>query len=224
VAHAILTLFLGIVLCAIAWIQKGWFYALGWLGFDFLILGFAQLRRYHILFMKSADGTLPWVSWLIFLPLHLYSLAVLNVARALSREPARNKVCDDLWVGSRPGAGDVCDCPNVIDLTAEFQEPKQFRERPGYFSFPILDAGAPTANALVRALERCPRKPGPIFIHCAQGHGRTGIFAAAWLLANKRASTAEEAVEMLTKARPGIRLNSAQLRSLLEFEKKVHGG
>lgn len=184
-----------------------------------MILGWAQMTRFHSLFAKRPDGRLPWLSWVVFLPLLLYSLAMLKASVALSKEQARSKVCDDLWVGSRPSGKDSCDFENVIDLTAEFQEPKRFRERPGYFSFPILDAGAPTVNALIEALERRPQ--GPLFIHCAQGHGRTGLFAAAWLIKNKRAAAAEDALRMLTKARPGIRLNSAQRRRLLEFQERI---
>src|SRR5687768_2834427 len=116
-AHSLLTLALGVGLCAIALIQKGWFYALGWLGLNFVILSLAQIRRFHILFGKGPDGTLAWQSWILFLPLHLYSLAVLKASQMLSREPACSQVCDELWVGSRPGGADVCNFANIIDLT-----------------------------------------------------------------------------------------------------------
>jgi len=59
------------------------------------------------------------------------------------------RVNESLSIGSRPSASDDCgEFDVIIDMTAEFQEVKRVRERPGYFCFPILDASAPTVDAL----------------------------------------------------------------------------
>jgi len=50
---------------------------------------------------------------------------------------------------------------------------------------------------------------GPVYIHCAQGHGRTGTVAAAVLVEKGLAATPEgaiEMIEMLTRARPKLTL------------------
>jgi protein-tyrosine phosphatase len=216
-ARSFLLLILGVALCIIAFSDGVWTCLIGWLGVDFLILGIAYFRRFHHLFGKRPDGTLPLWGWILFLPLHLYSLVVLKLARSLGNEPWSNSVNEMLAVGSCPFACDNCaNFEAIVDLTSEFQERKHVRQRPGYLSFPILDACAPNVDALLAAIKSLPK--GRVFIHCAQGHGRTGLFAAACLLENHEATSADEALQLLKKTRPGIRLNRAQRRCLSEFE------
>ena len=219
-ARSLLLLLLGITLACIAFAYGGWTYFVGWLGFDFIILGAAHIQHSHRVFGKRTDGALPLWSWAVFLPLQIYSLATLTLTRAIGNEPRISTVNDTLSIGSRPSGSDDCTrFDAVIDLTAEFQETKRVRQQLGYFCFPILDASAPSADAL-KAVVDTPRK-GRIFVHCAQGHGRTGLFAAAWLLANGAAATADEALSILRKARSGIKLNSLQKRCLSEVELRL---
>jgi protein-tyrosine phosphatase len=92
---------------------------------------------------------------------------------------------------------------NIVDLTAEFSEPPSIRSSPFYRSFPILDGGAPTPEALRAAVASL--RPGRTFVHCAQSHGRTGLFALAVLLSSGVARSVEDGLRMLLAARPGIR-------------------
>ncbi|HEY6229206.1 MAG TPA: dual specificity protein phosphatase family protein [Verrucomicrobiae bacterium] len=219
-ARSFLLLLLGIGLGCIAVVYQGWTYLIGWLGLDFVILGVAHMRRSHRVFGKRADGCLPLWTWAMFLPLQIYSLVTLNLTRLIGNEPWISTVNEKLSVGSRPRGADNCAAfDTVVDLTAEFQETKRVRQRAGYFCFPILDASAPSAEALIAALNAMPK--GRILIHCAQGHGRTGLFAAAWLLASGAAATANEALSILKIARPGIELNSLQMRCLSEVELRL---
>src|SRR5262249_34959279 len=159
------------------------------------------------------NGTLPWWSWVLFLPLLLMTIVVWHLIRWISREPAFNVVDDGLTIGRRilssecPGSFD-----NFVDLTAEFSEPAALRETQAYFSFPILDGSAPTASALFEAIQAL--KPGMTYVHCAQGHGRTGMFATALLMSLGKISTVDQALQCLLAARPGIRLSRQQLECL----------
>jgi protein-tyrosine phosphatase len=211
---------LGGVLCGIALVKRGWMFGFAWIGLNFLAVGVAHFLGAHGLFGKRRDGTLPWWSWVLFFSLHVYALAVLKLAILFGREAKVCPVCDDLFVGARPGGRDsASDFVNVVDLTAEFQEARAFRERAGYLCFPVLDACAPAVEDLEKAVARVS-DGGVTFVHCAQGHGRTGLFAACWLIANRRARTGDEALEMLRKARPGIRLNARQRECVLEFQRR----
>jgi protein-tyrosine phosphatase len=125
-------------------------------------------------------------------------------------------VSDRLTVGRRLLAREGLDgFANYIDLTAEFSEPRALRARPDYVAFPILDASAPSPEQLYATISNL--RTGKTYIHCAQGHGRTGLFAAALLLSNDDVGSVEEALSFLVKARPAIRLNDTQLSCLTAF-------
>jgi len=187
-----------------------------WLGCDFLLLGGARFRRAHGLFGKRPDGTLPVWSWFIFLPLFSLGILIWHLVRIVSAEPPFNHVSSQLVVGrrllSRERAGEFA---NYIDLTAEFQEPRAFREAPGYVAFPVLDGSAPSPECLHAVVARL--RPGATFIHCAQGHGRTGLFALAVLLTSGAVRTVDEGLVLLANARPAIRLSREQAECIRSY-------
>lgn len=91
----------------------------------------------------------------------------------------------------------------VVDLSAEFDEPPEIRRGRKYVSLPILDGGVPDADALRRAVDEVEAARGTVFVHCAQGHGRSGFFSTAVFLARGLASTPAEAIEKIQKIRQG---------------------
>jgi protein-tyrosine phosphatase len=105
----------------------------------------------------------------------------------------------------------------VIDLTAEFPEPRGVRTGRAYRSLPVLDAGLPDEAAFREAVKAAAACPGAVYVHCAQGRGRTGLFVAAVLLARGLATTSAEAVARVRACRPGVRLKPAQRRTLDRF-------
>jgi hypothetical protein len=211
---------LGVVLIVLGLVERNWFLGAVWFGCDFLILGVAHGRGSHRVFGKRADGTLPLWSWLVFLPLLIYTTGIWHLIRLLSREPARNAVTEQLVVGRRLLAFELeGEFDNFVDLTAEFPEPSSIRSIPSYRSFPILDGSAPTAEALRAAVARL--RPGRTFVHCAQGHGRTGLFALAVLLSSGAARSVEDGLQMLSAARPAIRLSREQHRCIQMYAQYV---
>jgi protein-tyrosine phosphatase len=187
---------------------------------DFIILGMAHARGWHRVFGKKDDGRLPWWSWAVFLPLFAYSGLIWHLLRIFSREPRVNRVTDQLVIGRRLlGSEPPGEFANHVDLTAEFQEPSAFRKQASYLCFPILDAAAPSVGELHRAVALL--KPGPTFVHCAQGHGRTGLFALAVLLSSGEAGSIEEGLALLRKVRPGLRLNAAQMGCITLFARRL---
>ena len=85
-------------------------------------------------------------------------------------------------------------------------------------SFPILDAGVPAVDELELLLSQV--QGGRVYIHCAQGHGRTGLVATALLLRQEKVKTVSEAISLLQKQRPRLKLNQLQEKFLEEFAKK----
>lgn len=210
----------GVVLIGYGIAGQGWFGLLAWLGTNFCILGLAHVWKAPAVFGKRIDGTLPWWSWLLFLPMHGLTQSVWHLVRRLSREPAYNEVTGNLIVGRRLLTSEMGDeFDNYVDLTAEFTEPAKARCSPAYFCFPILDGAAPEPDALLKAVAEL--RPGKTFVHCAQGHGRTGLFALAILLASGAAGSVEEGLRQLAKTRPSIRLNKGQLRCARAYAQLV---
>lgn len=224
-SHRHLLILLGAVLIALGMAERGWVLVAVWLGCNFVVLGVAHGRGSHKVFGKRADGTLPWWSWLAFLPLLLYTTAVWHLIRAISREPVRNEVTGQLMVGRRLVASELeGEFDNFVDLTAEFSEPSVIRRSPGYRCFPILDGAAPTPEALRTAVASL--RPGRTYVHCAQGHGRTGLFALAVLLDSGVARSVDDGMRMLSVVRPAIRLSREQERCIQMYARasRVTGG
>lgn len=210
----------GITLIAYGWTEHGWSIVLIWLGINFLILGLAHAFNWTNIFGKKSTGILPFWSIISFFPLLLYTHVLWHLYRFLSKEPAYNTISPSLTVGRRLLSSELTEqFDNYVDLTSEFQEPFSIRNSPSYFWLPILDAGAPRPEIIVEALQKL--KSGRTYIHCAQGHGRTGLFAAALLLKFGEAKSSKQALKILQASRPMIRLNKAQLACLKSVEQRI---
>ena len=211
---------LGCALVAIGVVQGGPMLVLVWLGGDFLLLGAAHWRAAHNIFGKRKSGELPGWSRLLFLPLLICNQTIWLLTRLFSSEAASNAVTENLSVGRRLVAGEIePGFENYVDLTAEFSEPRAARRLPDYVCFPILDGAAPSQDALEAAIRKL--RPGKTFIHCAQGHGRTGLFALAVLLSWGRVRDSEEGLRLLQAARPGIRLNRLQRLCIEAYQRRL---
>lgn len=214
--HRHVLILLGLVLVAMGFIRGGWFLPLIWLGADFTALGVAHCRGFHGLFGKRPDGSLPAWSWLLFLPLLLFSHVTWFLLSFLTREPSQNSITPNLVVGRRLLPGELQGpFVNYIDLTAEFAEPAAIRRQPAYRNFPVLDGSAPDAKALLQYIRTLP--PGRTYVHCAQGHGRAALFALALLIESGAVRTVAEGLQTLKSARPGINFKPSQRRCVEEI-------
>ena len=95
----------------------------------------------------------------------------------------------------------------VIDLTSEM--PAIYPVSGQYFSLPNLD-GVPLCRWDVPSdLEN-----RQILVHCAQGRGRSAVYAAMLLKELGYTSNADIAYEWLQQSRPSVHLTKAQLKQL----------
>ncbi len=208
---------LGLVLISVNILHGGWTWVLAWLGLSFLCIALGHLGFGAHILGKRKNGSLAAWSLCVYLPLHLYTYALWHIVNRLSREDAWNRVNDHLSVGRRLTANETAgEFTNWLDLTAEFHEPKNSFGKAHYISFPIMDGGVPTVDAVRETMSKLT--PGNTYVHCAQGHGRTGLMAAILLVANGTAANTDDAIATLVACRPKLRLNSTQRRFLEEIE------
>lgn len=193
-------------------IWSGFWPLLVWPGISNLVVGVGYFWGSAALFGKRRDGSRAIWAQVVLLPYTLFALFVWRVQSAVISQPAYHIVNERLIAARRLMAHEMpADVSIVLDLTCEFRDPAAIRSREGYRCLPILDGGSVSAEELVAVLRGLAPEVGTrILIHCAQGHGRTGMVAAAWLVLHGYARTAEEAVAMLQAVRPGVRLRRGQ--------------
>lgn len=191
------------------------FLLLLWPAVSFGLVAVAYFISEPAVFGKRQDGSMSKGNMLVLLPYLFYLWSVWHVARILSREDAVNSLEADVIIGRRLLPRELTFTPGaIVDLTCEFPEPPAIRSSGRYVSFPILDASAATPETIAEFAKQLRGLESPVFIHCAQGHGRTALIASALLLSKGLASNADEALSKVQNARPLARPNALQSRTL----------
>lgn len=164
---------------------------------------------------KRDDGTISSVHVLLLLPYYLLTWGVWHLYRRISSEPTSHEVAPGVWVGRRPFPEDLpAGVALIVDLTAEFPVAGGVAARATVIWLPALDARGPDPAALRAVVARVLSTEGPVYIHCAAGHGRSAAAAAAVLIARGDAPDIDGAEALMKKARPRIHLHSAQRASV----------
>lgn len=189
-----------------------------WSGLGFCAVGAAYALRRPRVFGKREDGTLAWGPCVLLLPYLLFTWLLWYCQTRFSREAVCDEVSPGLWLGRRAGAQELPPGVTlVVDLTSEFSEPRAVRMDCAYLCLPTLDNAAPDPAAFGDAVRKAAAWEGTVYIHCALGHGRSALLAAAVLMARGLAGNPEEAFARVKQARPGVRLNRSQWAFLKEW-------
>jgi protein-tyrosine phosphatase len=216
--------------CLVAWLVVR--DLLGWAVLPFLctavsfvLLSGAYAGAGPRLLFKSPSGRRSSWAWLLHWPYFVLNALTFASHRLLSREPPFVQVTPELYFGRRLTAREAASVPwnAVLDLAAEFAEVRPLRLRPGYRSMPILDATAPSLAELQSAVAwiRQSEKAGPVYVHCAFGHGRSACIVVGYLLSAGLVAAASEGQKLVQSKRPGVRLNPAQRRMLEELRRSL---
>jgi Dual specificity phosphatase, catalytic domain len=179
------------------------------------------------LLLKRATGYRSLLSWLLFAPYFLLSAVTFGLYRLLSREPAYVQVAPNLFFGRWLSASEAeaVGWVSILDLAAEFPAGQWERTRPAYRSLPVLDSAVPSEEELRSAAAWIGESisAGPLYVHCALGHGRSACVIIAYLLSVGAVGTVAEGVRRLQSLRSGVRLHTSQLRLLHRFESQAVG-
>lgn len=189
-------------------------------------LSFAYAFRNPSVFFKRPNGTIGLLGYLLFWPYFLLNYLSLWMFRRFSDEGPISEIVPGVYLGCRLFSSDrrmfqSKGIVSALDLTAEFSELAFVRALAGYKCIPILDTQAPSPEQLRTGADWLERRieQGPVFVHCALGHGRSATVVAAFLLKSGSASSAEAAIALVGKHRPKIGLHPKQFAALESYAK-----
>jgi protein-tyrosine phosphatase len=198
------------------------------MGIAFLAVGLAFGTKTPGIFMKTSNGRLSLLSYLIFWPYLVLNYLFLILYRRLSRENPMDEIIPGLYVGRQLLQADQeifnqRDIRAVVDVTSEWSEAGFIRTQCAYLCVPILDTCAPTWQQLQDAVTWIEehRKQGGVFVHCAAGHGRSATIVAAYLLHIQKVIGVQDALDFIRSKRPKISLGEGQLAVLQEYFKDM---
>jgi protein-tyrosine phosphatase len=213
-----------VVLTLVLWEYVGWYgVAFLYSAISFLLLSIAYAGAGAGLLLKQASGRHSILGMLLFGPYFVLNALTFILYRLMSKEPAYAQVAPNVFFGRRLTPGECKEerWNSVLDLAGEFAEVQQLRKLAGYKSLPVLDATAPMEDQLRLAVSWMADRAasGPVYVHCALGHGRSACVVIAYLLSVGAVGTVGEGVLLLRSLRPGVRLHPVQRKRLRAFEK-----
>ncbi|WP_083233512.1 phosphatase domain-containing putative toxin [Planctopirus hydrillae] len=192
--YGVLFAIVATLLVASAVLHGGWRWLLLWPAISFGIVAAGYLHVGPAVFGKSSRGVLSPAAHLLLLPYLVPVWLLWYTLRLVKREPAYHKLTEGVLIGRRLLSHEYPNNINhVIDLTCEFNEPIVLRSA-AYHAFPILDGSVPAVDQLGDWARAVAKMSGNIYIHCAEGRGRTGLFSAALLLENGHSKSPDDAL------------------------------
>lgn len=199
----------GLLYLGLGWWLGGPGALMSWLGLSLFLIGVSYVRGDARLLGKRHDGTFALLGLLVHAPF----LGAAWLAWRLRRgrgEPAWNEVAPGLYVGRMSKPHELPPGTKwVIDLTCELLPPREVRGL-RYRCLPTLDGTAPAHGTFWPLVKEVAAAEGPVFIHCAAGHGRSATFAAAVIVERGLAADVEAAEALMQRTRPRIALVDSQ--------------
>lgn len=195
-----------------------------WFGVGLLSSGFALLLDAPRLYCKRSDGTLPAAIWLHlggWLAIYRGNWLLKQAFCLRVEDRAFDRVAPQLLIGRLLAELPVCkgepEVDMVVDVTCEWTETEALRGVPQYVPFPVVDTTRPTVSDTLRIADTVVRHlenpgAGSVYIHCANGYGRSAVVMAAVLLARGTCDTPEEAMDLVQAARPVVSFRHRRTR------------
>lgn len=184
-----------------------------WFGVAMLAVGANYGFPRHFAIFRKKHGQLRLVRKLLLLPYIAMFYGTWHLLRKALSEPPFVELTPGIFIGRRLLPNEYPPVTTLVDLTAELDE--HIPNGANLLAFPILD-GAPADPTMLREMARkIGTSQAPIYIHCAQGYGRTSMVAAAVLIELGLAPTVKRALEMIRMVRPRAKPNAVQLKALM---------
>ena len=169
-----------------------------WAAFGYMAVSLSYLANTPAVFAKDRFGRMSPFSIMFLFPYLLITWGTLAAQRRWSKENLYDEIVPGLYLGGRPKAHELpADAAMVVDLTAEFPPAKGVAKGPAYQTLPVLDGAVPHVEDFIKLVRMIKAYEGNVYVHCAQGHGRSAAVAAGVLVARGTASTTAEALDII---------------------------
>jgi protein-tyrosine phosphatase len=211
------------VACGILAVMRGGYYWLAiWPAVSFLVVAAAYFGGGPGLLGKRASGRLHPLALLIHAPFLLLTWTIWHVVVALRGSRDASRIAEGIWLGRRPRIGEIPPGTTLLaDMTCEFSTLRRLDGTCQYLALPTLDNSAPPLMDLLAFVRRIVAHDGVVYLHCAQGHGRSALAAACVLIARGDAADPESALQIIRKVRPRIHLTRSQMALLRRAAKEL---
>ena len=234
----------GVLMAAISFVfayaglaLQGFGYILLWPAIDFFLLSWAYCFKGssgHVLMGKNEEtGQIGWANFLLFLPWHALYYASWRIKHLLRGEHVYDSVGHGMYVGRLPihfPEHFPVDCQVIVDLTGEMSAVKASLKGRRYYNAGCIDRLMPDPVALegiARTLLK-EREDVGMYIHCANGHGRSGVFAAIMLVSRGVVEDLDDAKKYLKEKRAVINWQEHQQdvgeEVLMMLKRHTNGG
>jgi rhodanese-related sulfurtransferase len=184
-----------------------------WMGMAFLLVGANYAFPRQIKVLHKQHGQLGFARTLILLPYIFMLRGTWHILRKTSSEAPFVQMIEGIFIGRRLLEKEYPRVATLVDLTSEFDEHVPIGAK--LMAFPILDGAPADPSALRHMAREIAASERPIYIHCAQGHGRTSMVAAAVLIEIGAARDVAMALARIREVRPGAKPNAAQRNALM---------
>jgi len=114
-------------------------------------------------------------------------------------------------------------CPNVVDLTSEFPARADVLAGRRYACVPSLDCTMPEPGPLIAVAAEVATWRGDVYVHCANGHGRSACFAALLMLQRGDSASWREALAAMKQVRPYVGVHGPQAALMDVVEASMRG-
>jgi hypothetical protein len=189
---------------------------------SFGVVAVAYARGGARLLGKTPDGRRRFTATCLLAPYLTLTRFSFALYRLFARASAVCEIVPGMFLGRRLVAGEAGAVAGaaVLDLAAEFSEVRPLREGRRYLSMPLLDATAPTPEQLERVVGWVTDRlaEGPVFVHCALGHGRSACVVLGCLLRWGVVPSIRDGLRLVRERRPGVGLYPAQRELLRAWE------